>query len=75
MDHKVYDERSKVTSENGTVHVDGPDGVDVHLTPAAAMDISDQLFEGGVTAHGQQVEKDREQASRREREAPPSEGA
>jgi hypothetical protein len=72
MDNKVYDERSKVSAEEGIVYLDGPDGVDVHLTPAAAIEISDQLLEGGLTAQGQQVEKDREQARRREREAPPS---
>jgi hypothetical protein len=62
MDEKVYDEGSKVTAKDGTVHVDGPDGVDVNLTAAAALQISDLLLDGGLTAHGQQVEKDREQA-------------
>ena len=74
MSDKVYDEGSKVTAKDGTVYVNGPDGVDVHLTPSAAIEISDQLLEGGMAAHGQQVEKDRDQARRRDREARRSEG-
>jgi len=32
-DGKVYDEATKVTAKNGEVILDGPDGVDVKLTP------------------------------------------
>lgn len=64
MDDKLYDEGSKVTAQDGIVIVDGPDGVDVHLTPGAALEISEQLLEGGLTAQGQRVEREREQRPR-----------
>lgn len=67
MDDKIYDEASKVSAKDGTVIVDGPDGVDVNLTPAAALEISEQLLEGGLTAQGQQVEMDRKEQARAER--------
>ncbi|WP_262984816.1 hypothetical protein [Sphingomonas daechungensis] len=33
MDDKVYDEPSEVEAEDGVVVVNGPDAVDVQLTP------------------------------------------
>ena len=33
---KLYDEATKVTAEDGEVILDGPDGVDVRVTPEAA---------------------------------------
>jgi hypothetical protein len=50
---KPYDEASEVTAEDGTVMVDGPDGVAVSLTPEAAVETSHRLLEKGVTAQGQ----------------------
>jgi hypothetical protein len=56
MEHdKIYDEPSKVEAEEGEVLVDGPDGVAVSLTPEAAVETSDRLLEGAMTARGQQL--------------------
>ena len=54
---KVYDEASEATAEDGVVHVDGPDGVDVNLTPDAALETSDRLLESAANAQGQRVRK------------------
>ena len=37
MGDKVYDEATKVDAEDGKVVLDGPDGVAVLMTPAAAL--------------------------------------
>ena len=55
MDDKLYDTPSEVTAEDGKVLVDGPDSVDVELTPEAALETSERLFQGGLKAKGQQV--------------------
>jgi hypothetical protein len=66
MEHdKIYDEPSKVNAEEGEVLVDGPDGVAVSLTPDAAVETSDRLLEGAMTARGQQL------LERARRKAPP----
>ncbi|HLL30624.1 MAG TPA: hypothetical protein VK403_06480 [Allosphingosinicella sp.] len=62
---KVYDTPSEVKAENGNVAVDGPDGVEVLLTPAAALETSDRLLDGATEAHGQRVRE-------AETERPPS---
>lgn len=49
----IYDEPSKVDAEEGTVSQDGPDQVDVRLTPEAAEETSDRLLEGAMKARGQ----------------------
>ncbi len=54
MEHeKVYADPGTVSAENGVVHLDGPDGVDVRLTTAAAEEISDRLLNGAMKARGQ----------------------
>ncbi len=50
---KVYNEASQVSAKDGNVVVDGPDGVDVSLTPEAAADTSDRLLEASAHAAGQ----------------------
>jgi hypothetical protein len=55
MDDKVYDEASKVEAEDGEVIVDGPDGVDVRLTPDAAAETSDRLLDAAGIAQGQKL--------------------
>ena len=50
---KIYDEPGKVSAEDGEVHLDGPDAVDVHLTVDAAEEISDRLLNGALKARGQ----------------------
>jgi hypothetical protein len=57
MDDKVYDEATKVEAEEGKVVLDGPDGVDVQMTPDAALETSDRLLLGAAQAMGQQVQE------------------
>jgi hypothetical protein len=53
MEDKVYDEPSDVEAQDGTVVVDGPDGVAVLLTPEAAEETSDRLLNAAAMAQGQ----------------------
>jgi hypothetical protein len=55
----LYNDASKVTAEDGTVKVKGPDGVDVRLTVEAALETSDRLLDGAVEANGQRVDRER----------------
>ncbi len=55
---ELYDEATKVTAEDGEVVLDGPDGVDVKLTPEAAEETGDSLLEQSVKARGQRRLKD-----------------
>lgn len=57
-DDKVYDEATEVTARDGQVLLDGPDGVDVKVTPEAAEQTADNLIEGAVRARGQRRLKD-----------------
>jgi hypothetical protein len=50
---KIYDEPSNVEAKDGAVTVDGPDAVDVKLTPEAAEKTADRLTEELVRARGQ----------------------
>ena len=52
-DPDLYDEATKVSAKNGEVILDGPDGVDVKLTPEAARETSDRLLDGACKARGQ----------------------
>ena len=52
-DGKVYNEVTKVTAKDGEVLLDGPDGVDVKVTPEAAEETADALIAGAVQANGQ----------------------
>ena len=55
MDEKptVYSDPSEVTAVDGAVQMDGPDAVDVALTPEAAEETSERLAEESVRARGQ----------------------
>lgn len=55
MDSKIYDEATKVDAEDGNVVLDGPDGVDVSMTPEAAEETSDRLFQAAAEARGQKL--------------------
>jgi hypothetical protein len=57
---QVHDRPSEVAAEEGTVVVDGPDGVAVTLTPEAAADTSDRLLEAAAMAAGQRQAEQKE---------------
>ncbi len=50
--------------EDGNVAIEGPDGVDVRLTPEAALETSDRLLDGATEAHGRQVREAEADAER-----------
>lgn len=52
-DPKVFDEATKVSAKDGEVILDGPDAVDVKLTPEAARETSTRLWDGAAKAKGQ----------------------
>jgi hypothetical protein len=52
-DDKIYDEATKVTAKDGEVILDGPDGVDVKVTPEAAEQTAINLEDAAVEARGQ----------------------
>lgn len=55
---ETYDQATEVTAEDGKVILDGPDGVDVTVTPEAAEQTAENLIEGAVMARGQRRLKD-----------------
>jgi osmotically-inducible protein OsmY len=50
---KLYNEATEVSASDGEVILEGPDGVDVKVTPEAAEQTADNLVEGAVKARGQ----------------------
>jgi hypothetical protein len=58
-DDEIHDQPSDVTAAEGVVSVEGPDGVDVRLTPEAADETSDRLLHGALQAKGQQLNEKR----------------
>ena len=57
-DKNVYEQPSKVRADDGAVAMDGPDAVDVKLTPEAAEETADRLSDEAVMARGQRRLKD-----------------
>jgi hypothetical protein len=57
MEKELYSKPSEVSAENGKVLVDGPDHVDVALTPEAALETADRLTDQAAKAAGQEREK------------------
>ena len=55
MDDKptIYSEPSEVTAVDGAVQLDGPDDVDVAMSPEAAEETSERLVDEAVRARGQ----------------------
>ncbi len=54
MDKKgIYEDPSDVTAVDGAVALDGPDDVDIAMTPEAAEETSDRLEKEAVRARGQ----------------------
>ena len=55
MPHReIYDTPSDISARDGVVTVEGPDHVDIRITPDAAVETSDRLLEGAMKARGQQ---------------------
>lgn len=54
MRKKTYDKPSTVTASDGQVLMDGPDGVDVALTPDAAFETADRLTDSAIAASGEE---------------------
>jgi hypothetical protein len=54
-DDDTYDEATEVTGKDDQVILDGPDGVDVKVTPEAAEQTADNLIEGAVMARASAV--------------------
>ena len=50
---KIYDTPSEVSARDGMVTVEGPDHVDILMTPDAAVETSDRLLHGAMQARGQ----------------------
>ena len=59
-DEEIYEDPSDVEAEDGVVNVTGPDAVDVRMTPEAAEETSDRLFDGALKARGQRYFSDDE---------------
>ena len=54
MDTKeLFDEPTTIPAVDGNVELDGPDGVDVAMTPEAAEETADRLFRASAEAAGQ----------------------
>ena len=53
MDKRIHDEPSEVSAAEGTVVVDGPDGVAVTLTPDAAAETASRLEDKSAVARDQ----------------------
>ena len=49
----VYPDASEVSAVDGAVEMDGPDAVDVAMTPEAAEETSERLNDEAVRARGQ----------------------
>lgn len=50
---ELFDEPTKIRAVDGNVELDGPDGVDVAMTPEAAEETADRLFRASAEAAGQ----------------------
>lgn len=57
MTKDTYAKPSDVVAEDGRVLVDGPDSVDVALTPDAALETAHRLVDEAARAAGQEREK------------------
>ena len=61
----VYDQPTDVTPENGQVHLDGPDGVAVSMTPEAAEETGERLERAAIEAHGQRLVAEEDERRRK----------
>ena len=58
MARNTYDKPSEVVADDGRVLVDGPDHVDVALTPDAALETGGRLMDEAATAAKQERAKE-----------------
>jgi len=54
----LFDEPSKVAAVDGSVELDGPDDVDIAMTPEAAEETADRLTGESMKARGQRRLRD-----------------
>ena len=64
-DTQCYDEATKVSAKDGEVILDGPDGVDVKLSPEAARETSTRLWDGAAKAKGQRKARQAREVEKR----------
>jgi hypothetical protein len=57
MTKETYSKPSEVTAEDGRVLLDGPDGIDVAMTPEAALETGGRLIDEAARAAGQERSK------------------
>jgi hypothetical protein len=50
---EIYNDPSRVSAVDGTVEVDGPDAVNIAMTPEAAEETSERLADESIKARGQ----------------------
>lgn len=62
---ELYDEATVVGAEDGKVLLDGPDGVDVALTPEAAIETAERLTTGASEAAGQRHFREQDKQAER----------
>ena len=53
MPDEPHDIPSDINAEGGEVHIDGPGGTTLAMTPRAALETSDRLIDGATKAAGQ----------------------
>lgn len=69
MNKETYTKPSEVVSDDGRVLIDGPDHVDVALTPDAALETGARLIDEAAKAAGQERARKQDEAQRRPGEA------
>ena len=55
MPNVPHQKASDVFAEDGEVHIDGPGGTAVSMTPEAAAETSDRLLHAATKAAGQKI--------------------
>lgn len=61
---RLFDDPSEVEAAEGNVEVEGPDDVDIALTPGAAEETSERLLDKAMQARGQRRMDDLSQKPR-----------
>jgi len=56
-DDETYNSPSEVAAEDGRVKLDGPDSVDVMMTPEAAEETAERMVDQAIMARGQRIMK------------------